>query len=74
MITGYCTYEKKKREMRDIKKINLKSGRPAIQGICVSCGKRIFRIGSLGGSPSRRISEAAREIDRISKLMAPYIP
>jgi len=74
MITGYCTYEKKKREMKDVEQINLKNGRPAIRGKCASCGRRIFRIGSLDRSPSRRISEAAREIDRISKLTARYIP
>ncbi len=48
MVTGYCVYEKKKnREIKSPKQIKLKNGRPAIKGICASCGKQIFRIGKL---------------------------
>jgi hypothetical protein len=47
-ITGYCVYEKKKnREIKNPKQIKLKNGRPAIKGVCASCGKTIFRIGKL---------------------------
>ena len=48
VVTGYCVYEKKKnREIKNPKQIKLKNGRPAIKGICASCGKQIFRIGKL---------------------------
>jgi len=48
LVTGYCVYEKKKnREIKNPKQIKLKNGRPAIKGVCGSCGKQIFRIGKL---------------------------
>ena len=48
VVTGYCVYEKKKnREIKNPKQIKLKNGRPAVKGICASCGKPIYRIGKL---------------------------
>jgi hypothetical protein len=48
VVTGYCVYEKKKnREIKNPKQIKLKNGRPAVKGVCASCGKPIFRIGKL---------------------------
>ena len=48
VVTGYCVYEKKKnREIKNPTQIKLKNGRPAVKGICASCGKPIFRIGKL---------------------------
>jgi len=32
--------------MKDAKKITMKNGKPAMQGICPVCGTKIFRIGS----------------------------
>jgi hypothetical protein len=36
---------KAKREMKDAKKIIMKNGRPANQGVCPTCGTKMFRIG-----------------------------
>ena len=34
-----------KREMKDAKSITMKNGRPATQGVCPTCGTKMFRIG-----------------------------
>jgi uncharacterized protein DUF5679 len=48
VVTGYCVYEKKKnREIKNPKQIKLKNGRPAVKGLCASCGKPIYRIGKM---------------------------
>jgi len=33
-----------KKEMRDAKSITMKNGRPATQGVCPTCGTKMFRI------------------------------
>jgi RNase P subunit RPR2 len=42
---GYCVKCKAKKEMKDAVAITMKNGRPATQGICPSCGTKIFKIG-----------------------------
>ena len=34
-----------KKEMKDPKAITMKNGRPATQGVCPTCGTKMFRIG-----------------------------
>jgi len=34
-----------KKEIKDPKRITMKNGRPAIQGVCPTCGTKVFRIG-----------------------------
>jgi hypothetical protein len=34
-----------KRSMKDEKKVTMKNGKPATQGICTVCGTKMFRIG-----------------------------
>jgi len=34
-----------KREIKNPKKIIMKNGRPATQGVCPVCGTKLFRIG-----------------------------
>ena len=46
-VMGFCVKEKKKRELKNPKQIKLKSGRPAVKGVCASCGSSMFRIGKL---------------------------
>ena len=46
-VMGYCVKEKKKREIKNPKQVKLKNGRPAVKGVCVSCGSSMFRIGKL---------------------------
>jgi len=44
-MEGYCVKCKQKRMMNDEKKITMKNGNPATQGICSTCGTKMFRIG-----------------------------
>ena len=42
---GYCVKCKAKREIKDAKEITMKNGRPATQGLCPTCGTKMFKIG-----------------------------
>ena len=44
-MEAYCVKCKAKREMKDPKEITMKNGRPATQGVCPTCGTKMFRIG-----------------------------
>ncbi len=44
-MEAYCMKCRAKREMKDAKKITMKNGRPATQGVCLKCGTKMFRIG-----------------------------
>ena len=46
-VMGYCVKEKKKREIKNPKQVKLKNGRPAVKGVCASCGSGMYRIGKL---------------------------
>ena len=45
VMEAYCVKCKAKREMKNAKAITMKNGKPANQGICPSCGTKMFRIG-----------------------------
>ncbi len=45
MATAYCMKCRKKVEIRNPRQITLKNGRPAVQGVCPTCGTKVFRIG-----------------------------
>ena len=45
-MEAYCVKCRAKKEMKDPKDVVFKNGRPATQGICPTCGAKIFRIGS----------------------------
>jgi hypothetical protein len=36
---------RKKKEMSNAKPVKMKNGKPATQGVCPSCGTKMFRIG-----------------------------
>jgi hypothetical protein len=36
---------RRKVEIRNARQIILKNGRPAVQGVCPTCGTKVFRIG-----------------------------
>jgi len=36
---------KAKKEMKDPKAVKLKNSKPATQGVCPTCGTKMFRIG-----------------------------
>ena len=42
----YCVKCRSKKEMKNAKAITMKNGKPATQGVCGSCGTKMFRIGS----------------------------
>ncbi len=44
-MQAYCVKCRAKREMKDTKAITMKNGRPATQGVCPTCGTKMFRIG-----------------------------
>ena len=44
-MEGYCVKCKTKREMKDVKEITMKNGKPATQGVCSTCGTKITVIG-----------------------------
>ena len=45
-MQAYCVKCRAKREMKDAKAITMKNGKPATQGVCPTCGTKMFRIGS----------------------------
>jgi len=44
-LDGYCVKCRAKREIQNAKAVTLKNGRPATEGTCPTCGKKIVRIG-----------------------------
>ena len=44
-MQAYCVKCRAKREMRDARAITMKNGKPATQGVCPTCGTKMFRIG-----------------------------
>ena len=45
-MTAYCMKCRAKKEIKDPKKITMKNGKPATEGICPKCGTGMFRIGT----------------------------
>lgn len=46
LMEGYCVKCKAKKEMKNPTVVTLKNGRPATVGTCVTCGTKIYKIGS----------------------------
>ena len=44
-MTGYCLKCRSSREIQSPQAVTLKNGRPATQGVCPTCGTKMFRIG-----------------------------
>ena len=44
-MQAYCVKCHAKREMKDARTITMKNGRSATQGICPTCGAKMFRLG-----------------------------
>ena len=44
-MQAYCMKCRKKVEIQNAKSIVMKNKRPATQGVCPSCGTKVFRIG-----------------------------
>jgi len=44
-MQAYCMKCRAGKEMGDPKKITMKNDKPATQGVCSTCGAKMFRIG-----------------------------
>lgn len=44
-MEAYCVKCRLKRQMKDAHPITMKNGKAAKEGVCPSCGTRIYRIG-----------------------------
>jgi hypothetical protein len=44
-VEAYCVKCRSKREMKSAKAIKMKNGKPATQGVCPTCGTKMFKIG-----------------------------
>ena len=44
-MEAYCVKCRDKREINNSQSITMKNGRPATQGVCGTCGTKVFRIG-----------------------------
>lgn len=56
VIMGYCVKEKASKPMKDAKPVTLKNGKPAMQGVCSSCGTKMMKFVS-----SKKTAVAAPE-------------
>jgi len=41
---AYCVKCKAKKEMKNVERVTMKNGRPAVKGKCVSCGTGMYKI------------------------------
>ena len=45
MVQAYCFKCRKKVEIKNPERVELKNKRPATKGVCPNCGTKVFRIG-----------------------------
>lgn len=60
MTTGWCMKCKSQKEMKDVKKVTMKNGRPAMKGVCSSCGTKMFKIGDGSSSGTAKKSKTSK--------------
>jgi len=41
---GYCVKCRSKRDFKDAKEVKMKNGRPALKGVCSTCGTGMYKI------------------------------
>lgn len=41
---GYCVKCKAKCKMMKVQRVTMKNGRPALKGVCASCGTGMYKI------------------------------
>ena len=44
-MEAYCMKCRAKKEMKDARRITMKNGKPATQGVCPTCGTKMYKIG-----------------------------
>ena len=47
MVNIYCLKCRGKKEVTGAQAVNMKNGKPAIQGVCPECSTKVFRIGEV---------------------------
>lgn len=57
-MQAYCLKCRTSREMKNVRTITLKNGRPATQGVCSICGTKMSRIGKSRGGAVRMVTSA----------------
>ena len=45
-MEGYCVKCKSRREMKNAKAVTMKNGKPVTEGVCPTCGAKMFKIGA----------------------------
>ena len=55
MPEGYCVKERKKVEIKDAKQVTMKNGRPAIQGVCPTAGRKSSRSANSRPRAAKRL-------------------
>jgi hypothetical protein len=46
LMEAYCVKCKAKTEVKNPVSITMKNGKPAISGVCATCGTKVFKIGA----------------------------
>jgi hypothetical protein len=64
---AYCVKCKTKREMNNEKPVTMKNGRTAISGVCSTCGTKMFKIGGVTATPSRKPKLAVKQAAKNKK-------
>lgn len=60
-MEAYCLKCREKREMKDEHPITMKNGKPATQGVCPTCGTKMFKIGGGAAKEGAGASSSAKE-------------
>jgi len=42
--TAYCVKCRQKTPMKDAQEVKMKNGRPAMKGVCATCGTGVYKI------------------------------
>lgn len=45
LMQAYCVKCRAIKEMKDARPVTMRNGKPATEGVCPSCGSKVFRIG-----------------------------
>ena len=45
LVQAYCMKCRAKKEMKSTKSVTMKNGKSATQGVCSTCGTKMFKIG-----------------------------
>ena len=68
MVEGWCMKCKSKNEMKNVTKVTMKNGRPAMKGECSKCGTKMFKIGGSSTSKSGGASKKSKRSKKSKKM------